>query len=416
MSDLAINIDNIGKRYRISHQSGHNRYHTLQETLLDIPSRFFKRHSQIEDFWALKDISFNVSQGERVGIIGSNGAGKSTLLKILSNITEPTVGKASIYGRVGSLLEVGTGFHPELTGRENIFLSGAILGMTRSEIMSRFDEIVDFAEISKFLDTPAKRYSSGMYIRLAFAVAAHLTSEILFVDEVLAVGDSAFQKKCLLKMGDISRGGRTILFVSHNMAAVQNLCQRGIVLKHGMITLDDEIGKAISHYTQQIDSDLQSAVEYRKDRTGTNWLTFTKVELSDEHNSVIQRIVCGQHIKINLFYKSTRILREATVVVGFTVTTSANSILLNLNTYESGDTVIISSEGRFECYWPNFPLRSGVYYLTIYCQVNGEMVDLVQRAFSLSVEDGDFFKSGKLIPLSSGVLYLTQHKWTGYAV
>jgi lipopolysaccharide transport system ATP-binding protein len=243
MTDLAIRVSNLSKLYRIGENDTHR---TLRDALANSVKRpvraarsWLKRENRSQTaentIWALKDVSFDVKRGEAVGIIGRNGAGKSTLLKILSRITEPTEGRVEGYGRVGSLLEVGTGFHPELTGRENIYLNGAILGMTRSEINRKFDEIVAFSEVEKFLDTPVKRYSSGMYVRLAFAVAAHLEPEILFVDEVLAVGDAAFQKKCLGKMGDVTQQGRTVLFVSHNMAAVQSLCSRAIVLNNGVI-------------------------------------------------------------------------------------------------------------------------------------------------------------------------------------
>src|ERR1022692_854038 len=242
MSNVAISVENLSKSYRIAHQANGARYKTLREDLMQMPKRILSRFqrfssplSSSETFWALKDVSFEVKQGEVVGIIGRNGAGKSTLLKILSRITEPTSGQAKVYGRVGSLLEVGTGFHQELTGRENIFLNGAILGMKRADIRKRFDEIVAFAEVDKFLDTPVKRYSSGMYVRLAFAVAAHLNPEILLVDEVLAVGDAEFQKKCLGKMKDISRGGRTVFFVSHNMAAISALCEKAIWLLQGKV-------------------------------------------------------------------------------------------------------------------------------------------------------------------------------------
>src|ERR1700682_2569479 len=238
MSDSIIAVENLGKRYRIRHQREGRRYVALRDVLaskLASPLWWFRQGARpstesTEDFWALKDVSFEVKQGEAVGIIGRNGAGKSTLLKILSRITEPTEGRVTLRGRVASLLEVGTGFHPELTGRENIFLNGAILGMTRLEIRRKFDEIVAFAEIEKFLDTPVKRYSSGMYVRLAFAVAAHLEPDILGVDEVLAVGDANFQRKCLGKMKDVAGHGRTILFVSHDMSAVRRLCRRAILL------------------------------------------------------------------------------------------------------------------------------------------------------------------------------------------
>src|SRR5947208_4519313 len=239
MSDIALSVDQLSKSFKIDHESiGRQAYRTLHDDLIGLPRRLLSRLSRTgrstsETFWALNDISFDIKRGEALGIIGSNGAGKSTLLKILNRITEPTRGAVDIYGRVGALLEVGTGFHPELTGRENIFLNGAILGMNRAEVRRKFDEIVTFAEIDKFIDTPVKRYSSGMYVRLAFAVAAHLEPEILIIDEVLAVGDSAFQNKCLGRMNTVARSGRTVLFVSHDMKAVEGLCQLGLLLDQG---------------------------------------------------------------------------------------------------------------------------------------------------------------------------------------
>lgn len=259
MSDTVIRVENLGKKYTLAHQQEGERYRALRDVLADKAKslgRHFKPQSPLptahspsqEEFWALKDVSFEIKQGDRVGIIGRNGAGKSTLLKILSRITDPTEGRINIKGRVASLLEVGTGFHPELTGRENIFLNGAILGMSREEIKRKFDEIVDFAEVERFLDTPVKRYSSGMYVRLAFAVAAYLEPEILIVDEVLAVGDAQFQKKCLGKMKDVSSEGRTILFVSHNMTAIRVLCNKGILLSKGQLKREDDIQSVIQHY------------------------------------------------------------------------------------------------------------------------------------------------------------------------
>jgi lipopolysaccharide transport system ATP-binding protein len=256
MSNLAIRVENLSKMYRIGERS---RYKTLGEVLANTARQPVKRlHALLSRYgnhlegtsthWALKDVSFDVKQGEVVGIIGRNGAGKSTLLKILSRITEPTQGRVEGYGRVGSLLEVGTGFHPELTGRENIYLNGVILGMRKAEIHRKFDEIVAFAEIDRFLDTPVKRYSSGMYVRLAFAVAAHLEPEILIVDEVLAVGDAAFQKKCMGKIGEVAQQGRTVLFVSHNMVAVENLCNRVLCLDQGQIIEEGPAAGVISHY------------------------------------------------------------------------------------------------------------------------------------------------------------------------
>ena len=253
MSELAIEVQRLGKRYRLGRgPQGHSRYRTLRDTLTEGVQQIFQRNGSAKDekqeFWALRDVSFEVSQGEVVGIIGRNGAGKSTLLKILSRITEPTTGVAHIKGRVASLLEVGTGFHPELTGRENIYLNGAILGMSRVEIKSKFDEIVAFAAIEQFLDTPVKRYSSGMYVRLAFAVAAHLEPEILVIDEVLAVGDAEFQKKCLGKIHDVSRGGRTVLFVSHNMGAVSKLCEHALWLDQGKLIIRGTTSEVIGRY------------------------------------------------------------------------------------------------------------------------------------------------------------------------
>jgi len=254
-----IQAESLGKKYIISHQK-QGRYLTLRDSMMQAARALGQslRHpfpanpekTDREEFWALKDINLEIRQGDRVGIIGRNGAGKSTLLKILSRITEPTTGRVRMQGRVASLLEVGTGFHPELTGRENIFLNGAILGMTRQEIRNKFDEIVAFAEIEKFLDTPVKRYSSGMYVRLAFAVAAHLEPEILIVDEVLAVGDAQFQKKCLGKMGEVAEGGRTVLFVSHNMQAVRQLCTRALVLKSGCLAFEGTASAAVEWYLQ----------------------------------------------------------------------------------------------------------------------------------------------------------------------
>jgi len=255
MSGVALSIQNLSKSFRIAHQrAGRPGYQTLHDELTTLPRRLINRlrgkgKSTSEIFWALKNISFDVKRGEVLGIIGSNGAGKSTLLKILNRITEPTTGGVDIYGRVGALLEVGTGFHPELTGRENIFLNGAILGMTRNEIQRKFDEIVAFAEVERFLDTPVKRYSSGMYVRLAFAVAAHLDPEILLIDEVLAVGDAEFQKKCLAKMEDIAANeGRTVIFVSHSMDAVRHLCSRCVLLRQGEIARSGNTSEVVTAY------------------------------------------------------------------------------------------------------------------------------------------------------------------------
>lgn len=296
MSDSIIRVENLSKKFIIAHQqdnSGRYRYKALRDVIADgaksVAKSLIKPKPQKmsnparEEFWALKDVSFEIKQGEAIGVIGRNGAGKSTLLKVLSRITEPTKGRISIRGRVASLLEVGTGFHPELTGRENIFLNGSVLGMSRVEIKKKFDEIVAFAEVEKFLDTPVKRYSSGMYVRLAFSVAAHLEPEILIVDEVLAVGDSAFQKKCLGKMGDVAtKEGRTVLFVSHSMQAIAQLTKRCILLSKGNVQFDGDTSKAVQLYLagQQEDIEARAAYQAPGNKTG-NYVAWARVHTSE---------------------------------------------------------------------------------------------------------------------------------------
>lgn len=295
----AINVQNLGKKYILSHQS-QERYTSLRDVMASqvrayankLRHPFAKPESDLkhETFWALKDVSFDIQQGDRVGIIGRNGAGKSTLLKILSRITEPTLGTVKIKGRVASLLEVGTGFHPELTGRENIFLNGAILGMSKAEIKKKFDAIVDFAEVEKFLDTPVKRYSSGMYVRLAFAVAAHLEPEVLIVDEVLAVGDAQFQKKCMGKMQDIGSEGRTVLFVSHNMNAIEQLCTSAICLSNGSVSQQGkDVRKVIKEYLAE-DNDLLQSPEWLKtnQRLDNPWFNLLKFSLTDSNGNLLK--------------------------------------------------------------------------------------------------------------------------------
>jgi lipopolysaccharide transport system ATP-binding protein len=291
MSEPIIRVEGLGKKYRLHHQSK-ERYTTLRDTLVGATKRLFRRPvagslapSSDEEFWALKDLNFEVQPGEVVGIIGRNGAGKSTLLKILSRITEPTKGRVTLNGRVASLLEVGTGFHPELTGRENIFLNGAILGMSKVEIKAKFDEIVDFAEVERFLDTPVKRYSSGMYVRLAFAVAAHLEPEILVVDEVLAVGDAKFQRKSLARMHDSAASGRTILFVSHSMSAVSALCSRAVLLQSGKVAFDGQVNEAIAKYGED---DQTAPMERAWDEStypGDSTIRLTKIRISQPNSN-----------------------------------------------------------------------------------------------------------------------------------
>lgn len=317
MSDIAIKVENLGKSYLVGHNAAqserytalrdviaHNAKNLARKTRDMFAGRPIVQGDEVEEFWALKDVSFEIKQGDRVGIIGRNGAGKSTLLKILSRITEPTRGRIQINGRVASLLEVGTGFHPELSGRENIFLNGAILGMSRKEIQRKFDEIVDFAEVEKFLDTPVKRYSSGMYVRLAFAVAAHLEPEILVVDEVLAVGDAQFQKKCMGKMEEVSYGGRTVLFVSHNMAAISSLCQTAILLNHGNLLKFESTEKVISDYYTNESLKLKEGIKIKIEiEDGSNfWSRKSKASITITNVN----IDFGSYIDI-AFYDESRV-------------------------------------------------------------------------------------------------------------
>jgi lipopolysaccharide transport system ATP-binding protein len=323
MSETVIRVENLGKKYRLGEPVG---YKTLRESLMQAataPMRWLKHSRSIngddkigvadkDDLWALKDVSFEVKRGEVVGIIGRNGAGKSTLLKILSRITEPTTGKVDIEGRVGSLLEVGTGFHPELTGRENIYLNGAILGMTKVDIAKKFDEIVAFSEIEKFLDTPVKRYSSGMYMRLAFAVAAHLEPEVLIVDEVLAVGDAEFQKKCLGKMQDVGRSGRTVLFVSHNMPAVRALCHRCVLLVHGSVASDDSVSRVLDAYRNTSDSNISQTSSLFPAKNEQYGLQIDRISIE-----LIGQEAATSDLRIVIYIRSDRPIQSIGVGVTF---------------------------------------------------------------------------------------------------
>jgi lipopolysaccharide transport system ATP-binding protein len=364
MSDVVIRVENLSKCYVIGHQK-QERYVSLRDTIADKVKSFgdlFSRNGKDEDpthedFWALKDVSFEIKQGDRVGIIGRNGAGKSTLLKILSRITEPTSGKISIKGRVASLLEVGTGFHPELTGRENVYLNGAILGMDRSDIKRKFDEIVAFAEVEKFLDTPVKRYSSGMYVRLAFAVAAHLEPEILIVDEVLAVGDSEFQNKCLGKMKQVSEGGRTVIFVSHNMAAIKNLTTTCCFLASGKILYEGDTEKAIEEYFKSSKNNNQ--VDTKKKKLGQNTKIF-HCRLLDGAGQETKYYTPGKilSLEIDLYTDGTRGLSLDI----FLVSPSGEKIAFG-STAHFHEVSLPTHLGRYKCLLNFEPiyLASGIY-------------------------------------------------------
>ncbi len=401
VNDLALRVENLGKRYRIGTRQ---RSDSLREAFVEAlrtPRRLFRRPTATAPasapyIWALKDVSFEVRRGEVVGIIGRNGAGKSTLLKILSRITEPTEGRAEIYGRVGSLLEVGTGFHPELTGRENIYLNGAILGMKKAEIDRQFDEIVEFAEIEKFLDTPVKHYSSGMYVRLAFAVAAHLQPEILLVDEVLAVGDAAFQKKCLGKMGDVAKEGRTVLFVSHNMGAVNSLCSRAILLDGGHVQLDDNANQVIDKYINEVAYTAATIpIAHRSDREGDGQIRFVSLHLEDSNGQMISVLRSGEDSHLVFSYECPDGLSKKNVIVSFAIKDSWGIVLLHHRTnFNNQNFYQIPPKGQFICQIPKLPLAPGEYSINIFVGINEKPCDLMEDAAKLTVEAGDFFGTG----------------------
>jgi len=375
MPNIAISIENLSKSFKIAHgRGGLPAYRTLHDDLINLPRRLVARlrrteKSTSETFWALKDVSFEVKEGEVVGIIGHNGAGKSTLLKILNRITEPTSGTASIYGRVGALLEIGTGFHPELTGRENIFMNGAILGMTRAEIRRKFDEIVAFAEIEKFLDTPVKRYSSGMYVRLAFAVAAHLDPEILLIDEVLAVGDVQFQNKCLGKMEDVTRTeGRTALFVSHNLGAVSQLCATTIWIDNGVIRRAGPSSKVITDY---MTTDAQRGEVIWPEGTSNRGVTELKLysaRVRNSHGSVSSTVESTKPFSVEIEYEITGPLWN--LRVGFFLRTSAGGYVFD--SHDADD--------------PEFRSRRGPGHYTACCHIPGNLLGPATYLISLNAD------------------------------
>jgi lipopolysaccharide transport system ATP-binding protein len=393
MSHPAIEVKGLGKRFDIGETTGG--YMLLTEQLAE-RFRGKGRRPRKQEFWALQDVDFEVAEGEMFGVIGHNGAGKSTLLKILSRITPPTRGEAHLRGRVGALLEVGTGFHPELTGRENVFLNGAILNMRRTDIQRRFDEIVEFADVGPFIDTPVKRYSSGMQLRLAFSVAAHLEPEILIVDEVLSVGDMAFQQKCLDRMEGASREGRTIVFISHNLAAVRNLCDRAMLLSRGKVSAIGGVGEVIREYVGEVERDLPRSLRERENRDGSGELRFVDMRLERE-GQVIDSPTSGEDIDFVLNYETRgdRVFR--TVNFGMTIfSLEDNAPLLNLSSETVGAVFgNVPPHGEVRCRLHNCPLPAGQYFISIWADLSGEMMDGVHRAFEMTVSGGDFYGSGR---------------------
>lgn len=411
----AIRVDKISKQYRLGLTP--NKDNNLSENLRlkvrhtwDKVHRLLhphKEHHEDESFWALKDVSFEVQPGEVVGIIGRNGAGKSTLLKILSQIVEPTSGYAEVRGRMGSLLEVGTGFHPELTGRENIYLNGTILGMSKKEIDRKFDEIVAFSEIEKFLDTPVKRYSSGMYVRLAFAVAAHLEPEILVVDEVLAVGDQSFQQKCVQKMRSVGSHGRTVLFVSHNLPAIQNLCYRCVFMKEGRLVLDGLPTKIIEAFNREHGSSAGANVDLRvhQGRKPKSIPLMRRIEVVNHDDENQSAITMKGSVQIRVEFESERFLDDVTF--GFVINDKYNAPVLGINNLvvPSPSLPAPLRSGTITCLLRELPLMHGVYTLDLYFGTRGHNLDVIYSAAELVVNPCDVFRSGRLPPPGTGNIF-----------
>jgi lipopolysaccharide transport system ATP-binding protein len=417
-----LTVENLGKCYTLGRKMEKNA--TFRDAVADAftaPFRKLRSRGKVDTqsadaFWAIQNVNFTVNQGEMVGVIGRNGAGKSTLLKVLSRITEPTTGRALLKGRVASLLEVGTGFHPELTGRENVYLNGSILGMTKAEIDRKFDEIVDFSEVEKFLDTPVKWYSSGMYVRLAFAVAAHLDPEILIVDEVLAVGDVQFQKKCMGKMQQVASGqGRTVLFVSHNMTAIQRLCPRAILMRKGTVAADGPVDTVVREYLSYLHSSADTAFDSNPERTGNGDIRLTAARAIDDHGNQTKGLVAGRSATFQFDYRNVRDVKRAHFAV--TVFNHLGDAATHLDTWlYDNDPVELLDKGTFTCRVPNLPLPPGEYRLAV--SVNpehGGPADVLPNALVFTVENSVFYPTMNAPPIHS-CSCMIEHAWHHSAI
>jgi lipopolysaccharide transport system ATP-binding protein len=400
MAHPAVSIRGLGKQYSLGEEG--RRYRTFREVLMNAaasPVRRMRRlagRGDLPRFWALKDVSLDVHPGEVVGVIGRNGAGKSTLLKILSRITEPTEGSAVIRGRVGSLLEVGTGFHLELTGRENVYLNGAILGMSHREIRRKFDEIVAFAEVEKFLDTPVKRYSSGMHVRLAFAVAAHLDPEILIIDEVLAVGDAAFQQKCLGKMDAVAHQGRTILFVSHNMAAVESLCTRACLLESGRVAaLGDVPGVLARYLTASSESAYDIDLTDPGRRPASCSPVIRRLRVTDRHGKVLRAVRLGNTIRFELDLESPERIQNARFTLAVT-SLRGERIMKMASSYQYGQRITLDGPATVSCTLRNCRLLPGRYLLKLAIRSRRRLVDSIDTGLFLDVRARDLYGTGRV--------------------
>ncbi len=418
MGEVILKVENLSKQYRlgtvgtgtISHDL--NRWwHAIrgkEDPYLKIgESNDRSTKGESEYVWALKDINFEVKRGEVLGIIGKNGAGKSTLLKILSKVTGPTTGSIKSNGRIASLLEVGTGFHPEMTGRENVYLNGAILGMTKKEIAGKIDEIIAFSGCERYIDTPVKRYSSGMKVRLAFAVAAHLEPDILIVDEVLAVGDAEFQKKAIGKMKAIStEGGRTVLFVSHNMAAVKSLCSNTVVLNNGQISFRGTVKDGIDYYLQQGLNLLKTTdLINRTDRTNASNFKFTDIKIKDEKGAVLQELISGLKCSFDIAYTSNLSFNLKGIRMMLVDEKGVIRVLSNTGLVESNNiTIKATSNGKVSFVFEKFPLPKGNYYVSLSCFSSNGVEDDIEQTCKIKVSEGDFYNTGRVATVTEGVL------------
>lgn len=412
MSNMAIRVTGISKQYTIG--LAKQRHNTLRDEITEGFCSLFHSNGRrsADKIWALKDISFEVKKGEVLGIIGRNGAGKSTLLKILSRITEPTEGRVEIQGRVGSLLEVGTGFHGELTGRENVYLNGAILGMKKAEIDSKFDAIVGFAEVEKFIDTPVKRYSSGMYVRLAFAVAAHLEPEILIIDEVLAVGDLNFQNKCLGKMGDVAREGRTVLFVSHNMGAVANLCTTGMWIHRGQVALTGDVKSVLSSYVKSHTVSRTTDTDHLR-RQGTAEARITKTRLLDSRGESCTTFSMGDTIVLEFDVEFYRSFPSVNLTLEINRTEMGMRVL-HLQNDDCGFAIQQISQGhrQFRVEIPDCLLYPASYDIMLCVWTPGATIDYVESVASFSMVQSDVTKRTHPLSMHKQAIYYTPSMWT----
>jgi lipopolysaccharide transport system ATP-binding protein len=413
MNDLAIQVSNISKSFRLGEAEPYKMLRDVMVRAVKAPLRWMhaiasgagaRRRDEDDTLWALRDVSFELERGQVLGVIGRNGAGKSTLLKILSRITEPTEGQIDIYGRVGSLLEVGTGFHPELTGRENIFMNGAILGMTRREIASKFDQIVEFAGIERFIHTPVKRYSSGMYVRLAFAVAAHLEPEILIVDEVLAVGDAEFQRKCLGRMNEVASHGRTVLFVSHNLAAVSSLCTKGLLLDKGQVHFYGSAEDAISRYVQMGDSqEADVDLASHPGRPGKYSPFIKRFRVRDSQGNVTRTIPLGEDVTFELEIESPQPLSNCHVNIRL-FGGRAERLMTCYTKYQREESIEFNRTVHVACTIRDLRLMPGPYHLGLLLVHNGDTIDEIESGLSFEITPADVYGTGKMMPGHAGVI------------